>query len=371
MRAKIKTFFSIPPAILREFWTTSYQRNRVSLLVICAMIFCMELFNMARVLFWSRSGLGTLNNRIYFGMYLSLFAAAVLCLVLDYTIPKTRLRFHLAVQYASVWFFLLWHVCINCYDLWRGLGTGVGLYYTAVLGLSVFILMPAKLACAMHLTAYVLLMALAGSTLRGGDVINLTCTAIVALAISLTTSYHNATILSQRLEIHKMNDQLRLLAQHDGLTGLLNHSAFQHYAEPHLTVPGTVLLVIDLDNFKEVNDRYGHPCGDFVLKEAAFRIAEAFPSALATSHIGGDEFAVLLSGDKEFHTNLNTTIEAFNRSILHITWHGKEVGTGCSVGGCCIGNSPVAYDTLYTTADQALYQAKGQGKGRFQFVQLP
>ena len=97
MRATIRSFFAIPPAVLPEFWRTARHRNRVSLLVICAMIFGMELFNMARVLFWSSAGLGPLNNRIYFGLYLSLFLAAALCLILSYVINQGRLHVHLAV----------------------------------------------------------------------------------------------------------------------------------------------------------------------------------------------------------------------------------------------------------------------------------
>ena len=78
MRQAVWQFLRIPPEIREEFWQNSLQKNRLSLLVICIMIFGMELYNMARVLFLSSSGLGTLNNRIYFGMYCSLLLAAAL-----------------------------------------------------------------------------------------------------------------------------------------------------------------------------------------------------------------------------------------------------------------------------------------------------
>ena len=82
MRQAVWQFLRIPPEIREEFWQNSLQKNRLSLLVICIMIFGMELYNMARVLFLSSSGLGTLNNRIYFGMYCSLLLAAALSLAL-------------------------------------------------------------------------------------------------------------------------------------------------------------------------------------------------------------------------------------------------------------------------------------------------
>lgn len=369
MMAKIKSFFVRPAEVLPEFQRIAYHRNRISLLVICIMIFGMELSNMARVLFWSSAGLGTLNNRIYFGMYLSLFLAAAVSLVLGYVIDRSRLRVHLMAQYGSVLFFLLWHVCINAYDLMRNPEAEVGIYYTAVLGLSVFILMPARLACAMHVAAYVCFLGLAGRILSGGDRINITCTAIVALAVSLTNSYHHTTIISQQIEIRKMNEKLQQMAQRDALTGLLNKSAFQRCAEPHLHTPGVTLLMVDLDNFKAVNDQYGHPCGDFVLKELAWRIGAAFPDALGTGRAGGDEFVILAGAEDE--AALAAAAQELIDSVGRITWHGKNVGTGCSIGACRIGPSGAAYDRLYSETDRALYQAKGQGKNQLHLVQLP
>ena len=63
-RIPCRDFFSVPEELRPAFWQDTLYKNRLSLLVICIMIFGMELFNMARVLLWSSSGLGTLNNRI-------------------------------------------------------------------------------------------------------------------------------------------------------------------------------------------------------------------------------------------------------------------------------------------------------------------
>ena len=369
MQEIVSSFFVIPSAVLPEFWQTAHRRNRISLLVICIMIFGMELFNMARVLFWSSSGLGTLNNRIYFGLYLSLFIAAALCIILSYTISRERLHFHLGVQYISVLFFLLWHVCMNAYDLIRNADAEIGIYYTAILGLSVFILMPAWLGFITHFSAYVLFMGLSGSILSSGDKINITCTAIVALAVSLTNSHHYATMIAQRQEINQMNLRLQDMAQRDALTGLLNRSAFQRCTESYLERAGATLLIVDLDNFKDVNDRYGHPCGDFVLKEVALCIQAAFPNATGLSRIGGDEFAVLTEAESE--SALSSAAKGLIRSVSQITWHGQDVGSGCSIGACRIRGGAVSYDQLYSEADRALYCAKGQGKSQFQLTHLP
>ena len=369
MLQKIKDFFIVPSELLPEFWRVSFQHNRLSLLVICVMIFGMELFNMARVLFWSSSGLSTWNNRIYFGFYCALFLAAAAYLLLCRLFRGGPTRAALVLQFGSVSFFLLWHVCMNAYDLFRSSDAETGIYLTAVLGLSVFILMPARLAVPMHVLAYLLLMLLSGSLLSSGDRVNLTFTAIVALAVSLTNCRHHATMIAQRLEISRMNAELQVLAQRDALTGLLNKTAFQHRVEPHLHTEGAVLLIVDLDAFKAVNDRYGHPCGDFVLKETALGVEAAFPGALGIGRIGGDEFAVLVGSMDE------AALEAAARTLIgavsQIVWHGQRVASGCSVGGCRIGPSGASYERLYGEADRALYQAKARGKGQFSLVRLP
>lgn len=369
MKAKIRSFFKIPPSVLPEFRQTAFHRNQISMLVMCIMIFGMELFNMSRVLFWSKSGLGTLNNRIYFGMYLSLFLAAALYLILHSCVSRSRLRFHLAVQYGAVLFFLLWHASLNAYDLMRNPNADLGIYYTAVLGVAVFILMPAWTAAILHTAAYVLFMGLAGSILTSGDRINVTFTAIVALAVSMTNSYHHMTIVSQRQEISKMNEMLLDKSRRDALTGLLNKSAFQHCAEPFLNQKGIMLLIADLDNFKTVNDQYGHPCGDFVLKEMALQMEAAFPDAIGISRIGGDEFAILTR--EESSPSPADAAAALIRSVSQITWHGRNVSTGCSIGCCCIGLTGVSFEHLYSQADRALYQAKKQGKQQLHVIRLP
>ena len=267
MLKAIHDFFIITPEVKPEFLTAAQRHNRLSLLVICIMIFGMELFNMARVLFWSASGLGTLNNRIYFAFYSSLFLAAALYLLLAWLLRRRAPGVKLALQYAVAAFCLVWHVGMNAYDILAGHSLETGIYLTAVLGMGVFILMPAWLSFALHGAAYLLFMALAAPSLDSGQLINLSFASIVALAVSLTNCRHHAVVIAQRQEICSINERLQVLVQRDPLTGLLNKTAFQRCVEPHLGERGAALLILDLDDFKSVNDRFGHPCGDFVLKD--------------------------------------------------------------------------------------------------------
>ena len=139
LKDHLRNFFVIPHTLRSEFWQDTLKQNRLSLLVICLMIFGMELFNMARVLFWSASGLDSRNNRIYFFMYCALCGSAALYLLLRHLLRSSSTRVRWAVQYGAVLFFLLWHVCLNAYDLIRDPTAEVGIYTTAVLGLSIFI----------------------------------------------------------------------------------------------------------------------------------------------------------------------------------------------------------------------------------------
>ena len=113
MREKLKEFFAVPANIRQEFWQDTVQKNRLSLIVISIMIFGMELFNMARVLFLSNAGLGTWNNRIYFSMYCILFLSAAVYLLLQYMLRNSGEKLQWRLQIAAVAFFFLWHIGLN------------------------------------------------------------------------------------------------------------------------------------------------------------------------------------------------------------------------------------------------------------------
>ena len=372
LKDHLRNFFVIPHTLRSEFWQDTLKQNRLSLLVICLMIFGMELFNMARVLFWSASGLDSHNNRIYFFMYCALFGSAALYLLLRHLLRSSSMRVRWAVQYGAVLFFLLWHVCLNAYDLIRDPTAEVGIYTTAVLGLSIFIQMPPVFSILCHGTAYALFMLLSGPILSSGTRLNLTITAIVALAVSLTSCRHAVVLTAQRLEISQMNQRLQALVQRDPLTGLLNKAAFQNSAELYLQHTGpeteTALLIADLDDFKSVNDLHGHPCGDFVLKETARQLQAAFPDAVGVSRIGGDEFAVLVPNLDA--ASLRSAAESLIQRVREISWDGRRVGTGCSVGICRSRRLNVSFEQLYGEADQALYAAKRHGKGQCHICRL-
>lgn len=369
MRTRIRNFLVLPSEIREDFWRESLRKNSLSLQVICVIIFGVELYNICRVLFWSRSGLGTLNNRIYFSMYCTLMAVAVLCLVLERLLRGASIRVRWAVQYVVILLLLLWHVGLNAYDLYRNPDAGLTVFITAILGLAIFIRMSAPFSFLGFGLAYGFFQITSAHMLSSGDVLNITITVVVAIAVSLTNARHGAVDLLQRREIVQINARLQELVLKDPMTGLLNKEAMKQLVEQSLEKGGELtFIMVDLDDFKVINDNCGHPCGDYVLIETAQKLRTVFPNAAGIGRIGGDEFAVLLDGALE-EAAVRSMGEQMIREIGGIHWQGQKMNVCCSLGisrcGC-----PISYEQLYLETDRALYRAKGNGKGCCCFCQI-
>lgn len=160
-------------------------------------------------------------------------------------------------------------------------------------------------------------------------------------------------------------------AERDSLTKLLNKSAAKKYAEEYINRQSEsvscALLVIDLDNFKQVNDRYGHLFGDTVLTQTARILKKMFRNQDIIARVGGDEFMVLMRGISDevlLENRCRQLINAFGNAFRSLN---QETKLSCSVG---IAMAPLhgrSYYELFQRADQAMYQAKAKGKNTFAF----
>ena len=148
-------------------------------------------------------------------------------------------------------------------------------------------------------------------------------------------------------------------SERDGLTGLLNRRAFDMIAETALGAGGAVILC-DIDNFKQVNDRFGHEAGDDVICPLAALLAD---SGLAAGRIGGEEFALLLPGRTAAEAvELADGIRARFNSTVHPVLSGNEwLSASFGVSYCAPGESPRA---AFRRADVALYEAKEAGRNQ-------
>lgn len=164
-------------------------------------------------------------------------------------------------------------------------------------------------------------------------------------------------------------DRNRYLAEFDTMTGLANRSQFQSRISAldrvplHGAKPFGALLLIDLDEFKPVNDSFGHIAGDECLKEAAHRIRSVCTDAELVARIGGDEFAVLLGPQAQLAEASDAARAIISHLTYPIAYGGHQLQIGASVGIALVDDcSP---EQLITMADTALYAAKNAGRGTF------
>jgi diguanylate cyclase (GGDEF)-like protein len=155
-------------------------------------------------------------------------------------------------------------------------------------------------------------------------------------------------------------------ASHDELTGLANVRAWEGALADGDNPPGpghgTAILAIDLDNFKNINDRYGHQVGDLVLAEVARRIQSCLRRGDLAARVGGDEFAALLRGlpdADDARAVAQRLVEALSRpaNINSVT-----LDCGASIGLSYTEEAEPVH-SLVRQADIALYAAKDQGRG--------
>ena len=156
-------------------------------------------------------------------------------------------------------------------------------------------------------------------------------------------------------------------AKFDKLTGLYNRSGFEQRAEDFLAQdsPCGVLMLMDLDNFKRVNDGEGHPEGDRILKQFAECLSRAFRKSDCVGRLGGDEFIALIP-NRVPDAILREKLEALLISARGALGpYRAKYGLSVSIGAVPVDGSVRSYAALYRYADAALYLAKSEGKDRF------
>jgi len=189
----------------------------------------------------------------------------------------------------------------------------------------------------------------------------------------------NAMMKQQMRELEKANEQLELLAAHDGLTGLKNHRAFHERLDvevrrAHRYHDPLSIVILDVDHFKLYNDSFGHPAGDAVLRQLAAILNEnARESDVIGRHRpagrrgeytiarhGGEEFALILP-----HTDAAAAMKVAERlraAVERSTWHNRPVTASFGVATL----TPACDDAnaLIAAADKALYRSKTRGRNR-------
>lgn len=188
------------------------------------------------------------------------------------------------------------------------------------------------------------------------------------------TEIWQSELKDQLQQANEHSEQLTQLAMHDSLTGLENRHAFSQrlsslvvHSQQHQQ--RLALLFIDLDNFKYVNDTYGHEAGDALLILVSQRLAQVLRNVDSLCRLGGDEFAVLLPHQSQVNATelVCQRLLAQMREPLVIQGHVMPVGASIGVAFCP--DHATAADQLLQLADQAMYIAKRAGKNGYHIWQ--
>lgn len=163
-------------------------------------------------------------------------------------------------------------------------------------------------------------------------------------------------------------EQLERESKTDSLTGAYNKMATRDMIDDYIKAHPTgthMLLLIDVDNFKKVNDTYGHQCGDEILTYVIQNLRDTYVSGEIIGRIGGDEFVVFISDVKEKAQLLEKAQELHN--LLHRPYRrgNQTIPVSASIGVAMYPEDGVCYDELLYCADNALYEVKATQKGNF------
>ena len=172
---------------------------------------------------------------------------------------------------------------------------------------------------------------------------------------------YNATYRANRARtLH-----LRRAAEHDALTGLYNRGAYDMLLAEH--THDVALLLIDVDRFKAVNDGHGHDVGDAVLKKVATAIVRSFRSTDYPCRVGGDEFAVIMTGvGPQLRGVVAKKAECIAEALRDTSDGLPEVSLSI---GIAFGEGHQDGEDLYRAADRALYEAKQRGRNGYAFAE--
>ena len=171
---------------------------------------------------------------------------------------------------------------------------------------------------------------------------------------------------AQLEEAHRLEKELTHKMEIDKLTGLFDKITAENSCRKYLVEGGTgVLLIFDIDNFKKVNDCCGHSKGDDILRNVGKILRLFCRSDDIAGRVGGDEFLVFLKEMKDRET-VRQRLEVLKGQIRELG-KSREVDISCSIGVAFAPEDGGDFDSLFNSADQAMYKAKGQGKDCYKF----
>lgn len=174
-------------------------------------------------------------------------------------------------------------------------------------------------------------------------------------------------------QINYIYTRTKYLSITDELTGLSNRRCFDNTLEKEFLRAlrynnKLTLVMFDIDHFKTVNDTYGHPCGDYILKEVSNAALQTFRKTDTVFRFGGEEFVVILTETDIKQSEI--PLERFRKTIetLDLTYQNQQINITVSIGACQLDQSIGNKEEFLQKADNALYDAKNSGRNKVVFL---
>jgi diguanylate cyclase (GGDEF)-like protein/PAS domain S-box-containing protein len=196
----------------------------------------------------------------------------------------------------------------------------------------------------------------------------------LAIAGPSGTPRYLLSISDDVTEKKQAEQRAEYLASHDSLTQLSNRRAFNEKLATTLEQAGTsgeefAVLCLDVDRFKEVNDVFGHGCGDALLKEIARKLQEVSDGAFV-ARMGGDEFTIIAKGHSQPLCTEALAERILDAFAVDLNIEGQSLRVGLSIGVALYPGNGTDAGTLVANADAALYRAKAGGRGAVRFFEI-
>lgn len=174
-------------------------------------------------------------------------------------------------------------------------------------------------------------------------------------------------------KIHKLLKRERRLSRRDPLTGVMNIRAFSEIVEYEilrLNRDGSPFSIayLDLDNFKTVNDNYGHKKGDELLKAVVTDLAGNLRQTDVIARVGGDEFAIFLPGT--YNNEVQVVMEKIRKQLQELM-ESLQKNVTFSMGVISCDHSDADFDEIISIADSLMYEVKRAGKNNIRYSTLP
>ena len=202
---------------------------------------------------------------------------------------------------------------------------------------------------------------------------------IAAIALALLIAWHtlrkvglkSRRISEQVVELERSRAALHVEATHDPLTGLANRRLFydrlqQSIRHAHRYGGKVGILYVDLDRFKDINDKYGHHVGDAVLTEVAKRLSSSIRDSDTVARLGGDELVVLLDGVQGREDYLAAAHKIEQALNADRTFYGLKLEIAASIGQALYPDDGTDEDSLIRAADAAMYRIKSGSESQHQ-----